>query len=52
MAIRGSISRAVDKLPTWVKFIFTALAILGSMYYIARYGFFSFLLRMIFSPVA
>jgi hypothetical protein len=25
--------------------------VLGSVYYIAHYGFFSFLLRMIFSPL-
>jgi hypothetical protein len=26
------------------------LTVLGSVYYIAHYGFFTFLLRMIFSP--
>jgi hypothetical protein len=51
MAIMGLTSRAIDKLPTWVKFILMVLTVLGSVYYIAHYGFFSFLLRMIFSPV-
>jgi hypothetical protein len=51
MAIMESISRAIDKLPTWAKFILMVFAVLGSVYYIAHYGFFSFLLRMIFSPV-
>jgi len=46
-----AISRVIDKLPTWAKLICTAFAVLGSVYYIAHYGFFSFLLRMIFSPV-
>ena len=51
MAIMGSISRAIDKLPPWVKFILMVFAVLGSVYYITHYGFFSFLLHMIFSPV-
>jgi len=55
MAIMGpisrAISRAIDKLPKWAKFILVVLLVLGSAYYIAHYGFFSFLLRMIFSPV-
>jgi hypothetical protein len=46
----GLISRAVDRLPTWAKFIFAALTVIGSVYYIARYGFLPFLLRVIFSP--
>jgi hypothetical protein len=46
----GLISRAVDKLPRWAKFIFAALTVVGSVYCIARYGFWSFLLRVIFSP--
>jgi hypothetical protein len=51
MAIMGLTSRAIDKLPTWAKLILGILAVLGSVYYIANYGFFTFLLRMIFSPV-
>lgn len=44
------ISRAIDKLPTWGKVIFYGVTVLGSMYCIGRYGFFSFLLCVIFSP--
>ena len=47
----GSISGAVDKLPTWAKLICMVITVLGSVYCIARYGFFSFLLHVIFSPV-
>jgi hypothetical protein len=50
MAIMGAISRAIDKLPRWAKFILTVFTLLGSVYYIAHYGFFSFLLHAIFSP--
>ncbi len=50
MAIMESISRAIDKLPTWAKLILYVFTVLGSVYCIARYGFFSFLLRVIFSP--
>jgi len=50
----GLISRAIDKvvdpLPTWAKLILLALVVIGSVYCIARYGFWSFLLRTIFSP--
>jgi hypothetical protein len=42
--------RLWDKLPTWAKFIFAILTILGSMYYIAQDGFWTFLLHVIFSP--
>jgi len=55
MAIMGPISRAIDKLtdrlPRWAKLICGVFAVLGSVYYIAHYGFFTFLLRMIFSPL-
>ena len=51
MAIMESISRAIDKLPTWAKYILMVFAVLGSVYYIAHYGFFSFLLHMFLSPV-
>ena len=50
MAIMGLIARATDKLPTWAKWICMLFAVLGCVYYIARYGFWSFLLRTIFSP--
>ncbi len=46
----GLISRALDRLPKWAKLIFWALTVIGSVYCIARYGFWSFLLRVIFSP--
>ena len=51
MAGMGVISRAVDKLPAWVQGILAVIAIAVSVYYIAHYGFFSFLLHMIFSPM-
>lgn len=44
------ISNAVDRMPIWAKLILAGLTVFGSVYYIARYGFFHFLLRMIFSP--
>jgi len=47
----GSISRVIDRLPMWAKLISVALTVLGSMYCIARYGFLSFLLHVIFSPL-
>ena len=43
-------SRAVDKLPKWAKLIFYVCTILGSVYCVAHYGFFSFLLKVILSP--
>lgn len=45
-----AIDKVVDKLPTWVKFILAVLIVLLSVYCIAKYGFWSFLLRVIFSP--
>jgi hypothetical protein len=51
MAIMVSISTAIDTLPMWTKLIFYGLTVLGSVYCIAHYGFFSFLLRVIFTPV-
>jgi len=50
MAVMKWISKTIDKLPMWAKLILMALTVLGSAYSIARYGFFSFLLRVIFSP--
>jgi hypothetical protein len=44
------ISKAIDKLPKWAKLILMVCTVLGSVYCIARYGFFSFLLHVIFSP--
>ncbi len=46
----GVVSRTLDKLPTWARVALGIIAILMSMYYVARYGLFSFLIRMIFSP--
>ena len=45
-----AIDKVIDKLPTWVKFILMVLTVLGSAYCISRYGFWSFLLHVIFSP--
>jgi hypothetical protein len=44
------LDKAFNKLPAWAKVIFVALTIVGSIYCIARYGFFSFMLHAIFSP--
>src|SRR5215471_19278877 len=52
IAIMGSISRVIDRLPMWAKLISVALTVLGSMYRIARYGFLSFLLHVIFIPLS
>jgi hypothetical protein len=49
--ISRAISRALDKLPRWANLILGVFAVVACVYYIARYGFFSFLLRMIFSPL-
>jgi hypothetical protein len=49
-AIMRRISSAIDKLPRWAKLIFYGFTILVSVYYIAQYGLFHFLLRVIFSP--
>ncbi len=46
----GVISSAIDKLPTWVNVLLLTFAITASVYYIAHYGFWSFLLHLIFSP--
>ena len=46
----GVVSRAIDKLPTWLQVILVVVAIATSVYFIAHYGFLSFLMRMIFSP--
>lgn len=48
--IGTTIGKFVDRLPQWGKFTFYGLTVIGCVYYIARYGFFQFLLRTIFSP--
>jgi hypothetical protein len=48
--ISAAIGKVVDRLPLWGKVIFYVLTLLGSVYCIAHYGFFHFLLRVIFSP--
>jgi hypothetical protein len=50
MADMGVVSRAIDRLPTWVQVILVVVAIATSVYYIAHYGLLSFLMRTIFSP--
>jgi len=46
----GVISRAIDKLPTRVQVILAVLGVVAGLYGIAHYGFWHFLLRLIFSP--
>lgn len=46
----GYLSKAVDKLPPWAKFVLAILTLVGSIYCIAKDGFFYFLLKVIFSP--
>jgi hypothetical protein len=46
----GVISRAIDRLPTWAQEILTVMLVIASIYSIAHYGFFSFLMHLIFSP--
>ena len=50
MTIVDLISKTIDKLPPWAKLLGAVLAIVGSVYCIARYGLASFLLHVIFSP--
>jgi hypothetical protein len=49
--ISRAISKLIDKLPRWAQLIGAAFVALGSVYCIARYGFLSFLLHMIFTPL-
>jgi hypothetical protein len=49
MAGMGVISRAIDKLPTWVQVTLMIVGIVACVYGIARYGW-SFIFRVIFSP--
>jgi hypothetical protein len=48
--ISSALGKLVDKLPVWGKVIFYVLTLALSAYCFARYGFFHFLLRVIFSP--
>lgn len=48
--ISAALGKVVDKLPVWGKIIFYVLTLGLSVYCIAHYGFFHFLLRVIFSP--
>jgi hypothetical protein len=44
------ISRAFDKLPRWGQVVFIVVTVFASIYCVAKYGFFSLLLHVIFSP--
>ena len=48
--ISTALGKVVDKLPLWGKVIFYVLTLILSVYRIAHYGFFHFLLSVIFSP--
>jgi len=48
--ISTAIDKLLDKLPPWGKLIFWTIAILVTVYGIARYGLGRILLRAIFSP--
>jgi hypothetical protein len=48
--ISTALGKVFDKLPVWAKVIWVAVTIVGGVYPIAEYGFFHFLLRLIFSP--
>ena len=48
--ISRALDRVIDPLPTWAKGILGLLVLIGSIYCMARYGFWSFLLKVIFSP--
>ncbi len=48
--ISSALGKIVDKLPLWGKVIFYVLTLILSVYCIAHYGFFHFLLRVILSP--
>ena len=47
----GSISKAIDRLPSWVKVILLILTLIASAHTIARKDLGYFLLRVIFSPM-
>ncbi|MGA3130981.1 MAG: hypothetical protein ABSD59_09285 [Terracidiphilus sp.] len=48
--ISKALDKVFDKLPAWAKLICALFLVLGSVYYIAHYGFLTFLLHAIFSP--
>jgi hypothetical protein len=48
--ISNALDKVFNKLPTWAKVIFVVLTIVGSVYMIAKDGFWYFILRVIFSP--
>jgi hypothetical protein len=50
LAGMGLISNAIDKLPKWAKVVLFVAIIVSSISCIVKYGFFTFLIRMIFSP--
>jgi hypothetical protein len=45
-----AVDKRFDKLPSWAKVTCATLTIVGSVYCIARFGFFHFLLRVFLSP--
>jgi hypothetical protein len=44
------ILKAIDRLPPWAKLIFWVFAVIAIVYSIAKYGFWTILLKAIFSP--
>lgn len=46
----GLILRGIDRLPKWAKWIVFLVGVVCCIYGIARYGFWHFMLRAIFSP--
>jgi len=48
--ISEAMGKVVDKLPLWGKVIFYILTLALGVYCIARYGFWTTLLKTIFSP--
>jgi hypothetical protein len=48
--IMGVISRGSNRLPGWAQAAFVVLTLAASVYSIAHYLFWSFLLRFLFSP--
>ncbi len=46
----GMISKTLDRLPPWVQVLLAIAAIPASIYGVVHYGFWSFVLRVIFSP--
>ena len=49
-SVSRAVSQAVDKLPEWLKFVLGCVIFSACIYYIYRFGFWHFLLRLIFSP--